>query len=349
MVSSDICNSRRRAILSQGWFVGELFNRIGIPFSWVDGSRLSDLGDFSPIENLIQYLCMSGEIYEIPESIRVDDYDKIEANLYKDLQCIFGSLVNDRIIKSLNLSKYFQGTANVKAQDCSILKSFCPTLFKPEGDQRCIHIDIGPGLGANSLYSLQYLKSRYIAWEAFPASYQVQRDFFGAVAIKKNLAFNDWILGESHGLLKENLSYDSTEVADLSLVPSWNIGGLNARSADLITATWVLNELTVSGIHWIMFHASRLLKPGGYFYIRDSKLNKPGRHQVNYDEHLTKLGFQLAADLNVENRVDLHGVPRILQKVDNFEWDRFDEYIGEFLPRDAVYSHGGRYQQNVVR
>ena len=50
------------------------------------------------------------------------------------------------------------------------------------------------------------------------------------------------------------------------------------------------------------------------FCIRDSHRVKPNRHQLRYDEVLAELGYERVAHLDVKNRVDMFGIPRIYQK-----------------------------------
>ena len=66
----------------------------------------------------------------------------------------------------------------------------------------------------------------------------------------------------------------------------------------------MLNELTTSGLCWLISNAINALKIGGYFYIRDSYILKPGCHQINYDNLLKKLGFEEIAFYRIKNRLD---------------------------------------------
>ena len=52
-------------------------------------------------------------------------------------------------------------------------------------------------------------------------------------------------------------------------VPTWKFPLIDDNSIDLVTATWVLNEITFSGIMWLMSNCIRTLKIGGSLYIRD--------------------------------------------------------------------------------
>ncbi|NQT22146.1 MAG: hypothetical protein HQ579_01770 [Candidatus Omnitrophica bacterium] len=153
----------------------------------------------------------------------------------------------------------------------------------------------------------------------------------------------------------ENFNLDRAEITRLvnkesgykiKHVPSWYFDTVATGSIDLITATWVLNEINVAGILWLMSHSSRVLRKDGYLYIRDSSKLKPLRHAINYDELLLKMGFEEVGRLDVRNRIDLHGIPRAYRKktesVFSFE-ELFDSCLGKF----AVTVHGGAYMQNM--
>jgi hypothetical protein len=138
----------------------------------------------------------------------------------------------------------------VKVQDFSAIRTWAKDLSKAP-----CHLDIGPGLGANALYSLYGLNSNYISLEAHPVSYEVQRQFFRSLA-GREFRFLDSVDCEMVGGLNDGLS---TELSNqnkykLKLVPS--------KSVDLVTATWVLNEVTPAGICWLIHHAMRGLKTG---------------------------------------------------------------------------------------
>ena len=67
-------------------------------------------------------------------------------------------------------------------------------------------------------------------------------------------------------------------------IRSWKAYMLEDISFDLVTATWMLNEVNHCGLCWLMSIASQRINKNGYIYIRDSHNLKPGRHNINYDE-----------------------------------------------------------------
>ena len=340
----DIISSRNTEISSEGWLFGEKFNRIGNPFEWVDGNQLTNLGTSSSTINLIQYLSMSGEIYETPDSIRVPDHDLLLQKMAEFIREVILGYIPRNIYDKYSLERYVLSTASVKLQDYCALKSWCGSYF----DTSRVHLDIGPGLGANAVYSTILMKNLYVSFEAHPVSYDVQRDFFRALRIL-SLSYKDPIdlysSGQSHAEIAEFFRTYHSE-CKVTHCPSWYSQLWPANSVDLITATWVLNELNTAGCLWILYQAMRVLKKGGFFYIRDSGLLKPMRHQINYDDALVRIGFKKIMELNVVNRVDMHGIPRIFQKFDsNLDTSSFEDFYNLLLSREAVVSHGGAYSQ----
>tara|TARA_R110000782_G_scaffold67650_6_gene136630 strand:+ start:5123 stop:6148 length:1026 start_codon:yes stop_codon:yes gene_type:complete len=334
----DIIQSRRAALQRDGWLYGERMNRIGDPFRWVDGDQIEHIGNFPAIVTALQYLTMSGEIYETPKAIRCADFDQAHDRIRAELiSAIKWILPFDA---ARDFSVYIDSTASVKAQDYGAIRTWAAEL--PEAPN---HLDIGPGLGANALYSLYGLGGRYSALEAHPVSYETQRQFLKAVSGPERLRL-DLVDCESLGLSQERMQEElaANEKYALRQIPSWQYGLVPSQSLDLVSATWVLNEVTPAGITWLLHHSTRALKVGGYFYIRDSGLRKPLRHQLDYDAALIEMGFTQVARLDIENRIDMHGIPRIFQK-NRDQNIRFEDVFERFFGRFAVTSHGGAYNQ----
>jgi SAM-dependent methyltransferase len=317
-------------------------NRMGDPFKWVDGDQIA--GQFIDVDGtlaVLQYLAMSGEIYPLPASIKTSDAEQILSKIRGRLTEAFTHFVPFQTPEQMGFAKYIESTATVKQQDYCALRTMCPDL-KTGLD----HLDIGPGLGANAIYSRLGLDSTYYSLEAYPASYQVQRSFLRALSAGEGKYF-DTIDCENLEQSDETIATELNSKGKYHYkhVPSWHADLVKADSIDLVTATWVLNELNAAGICWILTQVHRTLKPGGYFYIRDSHKLKPQRHDLSYDDFLiSKLGYRNVKMLDVKNRVDIHGVPRVYQKVSastlSFE-DVYELAFGRF----AVTSHGGAYTQ----
>ncbi len=336
----DIEHSLSKFLVKNGFIFGELMNRIGDPFQWVDGNKISHLKTVSGVLAVLQYLAMSGEIYKTPFSIKTENHDHLLTLIEKQLTRIYDSLVPFTSSKDYQFNQYIQSTASVKVQDYCSIRHFCNDL--PSNPKQ---LDIGPGLGANAIYSLFGLNAVYYSLEAFPHSYEVQRMFFRSL-LGENGSYLDLIECENFNLEECEIrkQLNDTEKYRIKHVPSWHFGLVGNESIDLVTATWVLNEVTPAGIAWLLSHVNRVLCKGGYVYIRDSGKRKPLRHDLNYDHVLLDLGFTHVGTLDVQNRIDMHGIPRVYRKVKNINME-YKEFFDWAFGRFVVTAHGGNYMQ----
>jgi len=341
----DILESLNKSRIKSGWLYGEKMNRIGDPFQWVDGEQLNKFDNLSRAQKFLQFLSMSGEIYKNPKQIRIPNYKKIENKIKVKLTEIFQKFIPFTSVNKLKFNKYLVSTASVKQQDYSFLKKFCKKLAK-----RINHLDIGPGLGANAIYSHIGFDSCYYALEAFPQSYKVQREFY-ANAISNNQLYLDVIECENLNLKPKEISKEINikNKYKIKHIPSWLFDSIKDHSIDLVTATWVLNEVNPAGICWLLSNISRKLKPGGYFYIRDSKKTKPLRHNLNYDKFIVeKLKFKKIHELKIRNRIDMHGIPRLYQKTKKTKNMKFIKLYNLAYSFFSVTSHGGNYNRTNI-
>ncbi|MCK5505994.1 MAG: class I SAM-dependent methyltransferase, partial [Thermodesulfovibrionia bacterium] len=237
---------------------------------------------------------------------------------------------------------YIESSALVRAQDYSAIRSLCSDI-----KSGISHLDIGSGIGSHAVYSLKGFNSCFYSIEAVPHTYAVQRDFYKFLS-EGNPTYLDLVECENFNLNSSEMRtlVNSSGKYKIKHVPSWHFGLINDNSMDLVTATWVLNEVTFSGIMWLISQCSRVLKKGGYFYIRDSSKLKPLRHQINYDELLLDLGFKEAGRVDVRNRIDLHGIPRAYYKDTESSYS-FLELVDKCIGKFGITVHGGDYVQNL--
>jgi hypothetical protein len=341
---NDIEKSLRRASIRDQWIFGERMNRIGDPFKWVDGDQIPQLQQIDGGLAYLQYLAMSGEIYETPDEIKTSDYIEIYEAIKKKLYDSFNYFCPFISVDKLNFKKYIESTASVKQQDYCAIKTYCKDL-----PDKINQLDIGPGLGANVIYSHIGFDSCYYSLEAYPASYKVQRDFFKFISAGEG-SYLDLVECDTFDLsMNEIISeLNSTDRYNIKHIPSWYFNHVEEESIDLVSATWVLNEVTPAGISWILCNLNNCLKKGGYVYIRDSNKRKPLRHDINYDDVLSKLGYKKIVEMDIKNRVDMHGIPRVYQKTSSLNLD-FDSFFDECYGKFAVTSHSGGYMQNVEK
>jgi len=347
----DLDASLKRALVRQKWIFGDRYFRIGNPFIWVDGPLQLSSFDFRGVVDLAQWYSGYYEEYPTPSGIKDADYEKNYGLLEGEYRAIFQSYFPFIDVFDSQATLNIRCHALARIQDYCMLKKYAPDLVSRSGtsdvNSKIRHLDFGAGLGGNATYSLLLLGAFYTAIEAHQWSYEIQRMFFRQLAFEKG-AYLDVLAAESMEIPAEKISnLISSDDFSIKQVPSWYFANIKSGSHDLVTATTVLNELNSAAIVHMLAQSCRVLRKGGYLYIRDSAKLKPGRHSVNYDKVLTEhLGFELVHWLDVKNRVDMFAIPRLYRKVRHIEND-FDSLFDLLLGREAVTSHGGEYIQNL--
>lgn len=342
MVEDDIKLSLYRALTRDGWLYGERLQRIGNPFIWIDGDRTPHLYVVHGPQAFLQYLTMFYEYYPTPNDIITPDYNMMRQHIERVLRKAYNYFVPFADIKDSGFENNLVCSALVRTQDYCLIRKFCKGMHK-----NLKHLDIGPGLGTHLLYSLKGFESCFYALEASPHSYAVQRDFFRFLSSGEG-TYLDLIECENFNLSFPEISslVNKENRFRIKHIPSWYFAVIADNAIDLVTATWVLNEVNEAGILWLLSNVSRVLHKGGYLYIRDSARLKPMRHSIDYDKLLSKLKFAEVGRLKVKNRVDFFGVPRAYQKKSDRSYS-FEELVDMCLGRFAVTAHGGAYIQNA--
>ena len=326
--------SKQRALIRQNWFNGEQGWQIGQPFRWIDG----DLAEFkSRAEGkvaLLSFLTANNGGFKTPKDFMVNNFDEILEDLKKRMENVF--IANLPFFSIDNFIDRIKGLAHVRTQDYSFIKTYCVDL-----PTRPNHVDLGPGVGSHSLYSLYHLNATYYALEAATPSYVAQKDFLFHISGADGSYF-DVIDAEhlecSFQKIKDNINVKTKY--KVKHIPSWYFGEIDDLSIDLVSATWMLNEVSYSDIFWLMSNAIRVLKKGGYFYVRDSEKLKPHGHSVQYDQLLQKLGFKLINRADVKNLIDYYGVPRVYEKTDDsvYTWE---DLVKICVPKHVSVATGG--------
>jgi len=339
MYIEDVKRSMEKTLYVDKWIFGLQGNRLGHPFEWIDGGNIDYLYKLNGVVPVLRYLAMFSPLFDVPKKFRVEDYDEM-LNFYED---ILTSLIEKLVpfMKNDNwYMEYIKGTASVRTQDYSFIKTFCDQLPA----KGATHIDFGPGLGTHAVYSLKKFSTKYIGIEASPFSYGIQRYFFRHLSYTFG-QYLDIVEAENFDFdIKSILTSIEKEKYSLIHVPSWKATCLKDGIADLVTASWVLNEVTYMGIVWLVYLACRTLKKGGYFYIRDSNHRKPGRHNIDYDQVLIDNGFKIVYKFNADNQKNYHGIPRCYQK-ETDSYIPLQELIDSTIGKYNIVIHGGNLVQ----
>lgn len=234
----------------------------------------------------------------------------------------------------------------MRCQDYAFIKTYAKNLKKG-----CFHLDLGPGLGSHAIYSLKALEANYFGIESLPHTYRIQRLFFRFLAAKYQITnkdsfeFLDCVDAENFGLTWEEIGkhIKNHKSLGINLVPSWMFELVPDNSIDLVTATMMLNELPTAAVLWLISNCTRVMKKESFFYINDNnkqkneKELKPFRKSIDYDELLVKLGFTEIKRMQMINRVNYRGSPRIYRK--DFEKHlSYDELVNMCVGKFAVTS-----------
>ena len=327
---NDIEQSLQKAMIEKQWILGDKqIARTGNPFEWVDGdtSIMKTIRQFDGIIAFIRWLLVFDELYSPPDEIYIDQYEEVKnenMEIFSNAFDFYAPFISHSDINK----NAIEGISAVRTVDYCFIKKYAIDLS--EGIN---HLDLGPGLGSHAVYSLSRFKSNFFAIEAIPYTYQIQRYFF---------RYLSYYWPKYIDVVEcENFYLNSKQIHDniydnqyrIKQIPSWYFDTLDANSIDLITATFMLNELSEAGLLWLLSNASKVLKEGSYLYIRDSGKLKPGRNKIDYDKLLEIMGFKLVKKLDLINRVDLHGIPRLYQKTNNKSYSYqylLDKCFGHF-------------------
>ena len=330
--------SLNNALINQGWLYGQRYHRIGNPYLWVDTEQIGSYNKatlLSGAQAFLQYLSLHSEQYLTPKEITSTDFDHMRKHVEETIRESFHYFLPFLESSISEYENYICCTALVRTQDYSAVRTLASELPRSP-----MHLDIGPGLGTAAIASLHGLKGCFYALEAFPMSYAIQRDFFRFLTTKGATYFDVIELENFFPNFGELANKLRQSAHTIKHIPSWHFGLVDDNHIDLVTANWVLNEVSTAGILWVIANTSRVLRPGGYLYIRDSGILKPLRHSINYDELLIELGFTLFDRLEVRNRIDYYGIPRIYKNTNPTHYT-FDELCNKVIGKFDIPAWGG--------
>ena len=327
--------SRKKALIRQQWQVGDLAIRLGHPYTYPDNDAKPLILDCDTFQGINHYLGAYYIVKDTPKYI----IEKNSKKNFKKLKELFKKVHRDLLpYKKLN-QIYVDGQASIRSQDISFIRKYS-SLKK-----NITHLDLGPGLGDMCpTIKLEY-NTKYIALESTPLTYSVQREFLKYLYYS-NQSIYDVVEAEDFKSEKEIESDINKKEFDIIHLPSWHFKILKNNSVDLVAATFMLNELSYSGLFWLISNAVNKLKKNGYLYIRDSYILKPGMHQIEYDKLLTKIGFKEIAFYRIKNRFDFYGIPRLYKKINNNKIS-FEKLAKMFIGRFGVVASGQQRAYNL--
>jgi len=332
-----------RALAKQGWLYGKKFNQWGNPFLWIDGP-LHIPHSSSQSEHLAGWVSSYYDTFPALPELAGARYDDLVEQLGSNFLGLINHLLPPFVFSESDMTKYIYGLSTARAQDIRVLE-----VFAPELDLTTVsHLDFGAGMGVSAVWNTMIggEGARYTAVEIDDKNYALQRSVFTYLAARSDCRYFDALAAE--GMIpdeKRDTELNNPAVR-IAHVPSWHLGGVNDHSQSLITATTVLNEVGHAAIGHFIAQSNRVLRPGGYVYIRDSGRTKPGRHSIDYESFLASIGYRRVDDLQVIHRSNMHGVPRLWRKESHLDLS-FDEVMTELVGEQAVVVHGSDYVHSI--
>jgi SAM-dependent methyltransferase len=167
--------------------------------------------------------------------------------------------------------------------------------------------DYGAGYGRQAfLFAAALDEARYVAVDAVEQSYMVQRWVFDRLGLTR------WDYVDDPAPDPASVEQALAEGAGTFHLPSWRLDLLPDRSVDLVLFVWSLYEMSGHAARAAVEACLRLVRPGGYVYIRDVP------HSVSYrfdpERQLRQGGFELVYTSRRISGDELHGQQRLYRK-----------------------------------
>lgn len=301
-------NSLDKALIQQGWHLGDVAGRIGHPFTWADTGAKPLITSLDPTNGLMHYYYMYYVSKKTPNFIKTN-----KTNLYKKkIKTLLERFFFQKypfLKKNKKNIQSFTAQSTARAQDLSFIKKYTKL------NKNINVLDVGPGMCSMlPTLDIEY-NTKYFAVESDFMTYASQLEFLKLYCYKNNKKIYDVLEAEEYYPL--NNIRNQILKQEVSHIPSWHFDLIKNDSIDLSMAMFMLNELTYSGVFWVISNITKKLKLGGYLYIRDSNILKPGCHNFDYNNELSKLGYKEIAFYRIKNRHDFFGIPRIYKKIKN--------------------------------
>lgn len=169
-------------------------------------------------------------------------------------------------------------------------------------------VDYGAGYGRQSfLFATELDGARYVAVDAIEQPYLVQRWVFERLGLARWDYVDD--PDADHGSVDRALA----ERTGAFHLPSWRLDLLPDGCVDLVLFVWSLYEMSGEAARAAVAACRRLVRVGGYVYIRDMP------HSVSYrfdpERHLREGGFELLYTSRTIAGDELHGRQRLYRRM----------------------------------
>lgn len=175
-------------------------------------------------------------------------------------------------------------------------------------------LDFGSGYGRlGAVFAGPARGGNFIAVDCIEISYLLQNLFLSLMAPGRFYEYCDYAFERRDffvNLDKENLVYH---------LPSWRLDLVPDKKVDLVTSVFVLPEINQFALLDFIQQAKRIVRPGGYIYLRDHLYHKgddghQGAHRLDTSVLLEKAGFEQIYEGNYRDNEEIYGIPRIYKK-----------------------------------
>lgn len=216
-------------------------------------------------------------------------------------QEVFSFLFDQDIVKK----KTHFGYDIYNANDAFIISKFCKNYN--------FVLDFGSGYGRlGAMFAYKEANKTYISVDCVEATYILQNLFLSLLKPKNFYEYFDYqFLNKEFKIQKKNSIYH---------IPTWKLNLIHNKTIDLITGIFVLPEINEFALMNFIKEAKRILRIGGYIYLRDhlyqtGENNHKGCHKLNTEDELSKAGFQLIYKGEYKDNIEIYGTPRIYRKI----------------------------------
>ena len=175
-------------------------------------------------------------------------------------------------------------------------------------------LDFGAGYGRLGLvFGDESRGGKYIAVDCVEVSYMLQNLLLTSYAPERTSEYIDMAM--ERRLDEFDLSADE----GIFHLPTWRLDLVPDESIDVVTAIFVLPEITDFALLDFIKHANRVVRKGGYIYLRDhlyhtGDAGHKGAHRFDTEKLLAEAGFKETYRSDYVDNKDIYGTPRTYQK-----------------------------------
>lgn len=225
------------------------------------------------------------------------------------LPLIAKSLARDQEFVARNQISYTDDKIKLIARGNAV--DYCYQTLYPVPERQTVRriLDFGAGFGRQmNLWSQSEQLLSYVAMDGIMRSYCLQHTY----AKHMHLPFFDYVDDP------EGFKIGETPGPALFHLPTWRYDLLPSGYFDAVFCNQVLTEIDANLTVLMIQEFSRILKPGGMFYLRDHDSRFSPNH-VPLNSLIPTLGFILEFRPLVSDQVETHGIPKIWRKISERE------------------------------